>query len=108
MKLTKVNSSEKQEQLVFVGGDAVVHLDELEIIDGEGNVSYSYSGVIIENGKQYDKEGLVVSAKLFVNEEYLSNTDYKFLNGYVPKDDEDLKAIEAKRNEAREFIRANS
>ena len=38
---------------------------------------------------------------------YLSNTDHKFLNGYVAKPDEDLVAIKALRDEKREFIRLN-
>jgi hypothetical protein len=38
---------------------------------------------------------------------YLTNTDYKFLQGYVPKDGEDLAVIEATRNEYREYIRIN-
>lgn len=39
---------------------------------------------------------------------YLSDTDHKFYNGYKPKTDEDLVEIERLRDEAREFIRANS
>lgn len=38
---------------------------------------------------------------------YLTNTDHKFLVGYTPKEGEDLSAIEATRNEYREFIREN-
>ena len=37
----------------------------------------------------------------------LKKTDYKFLKGYKPKEDEDLLEIEKARDEAREFIRAN-
>lgn len=40
-------------------------------------------------------------------QEYLDRTDHKFLQGYKPKEGEDLKVIEAKRDEYREFIRAN-
>lgn len=39
--------------------------------------------------------------------EYLTNTDYKMLPGYVPKEGEDLKAVEEERNKAREYIREN-
>lgn len=38
---------------------------------------------------------------------YLSDTDYKMLPNYVPNAGEDLDAIIAKRNEARDFIRNN-
>lgn len=38
---------------------------------------------------------------------YLVDTDHKFYNGYKPKENEDLVAIELSRDEAREFIRLN-
>lgn len=37
---------------------------------------------------------------------YLISTDHKFFNKYKPKDGEDLDAIEAKRDEARQLIRS--
>lgn len=48
--------------------------------------------------------------QIIINEAktYLANTDYKMLPNYVPKVDEDLDAIIAKRNETREFIRNNN
>ena len=48
--------------------------------------------------------------QIIINEAkaYLANTDYKMLPNYVLKADEDLNAIIAKRNEAREFIRNNN
>ena len=39
--------------------------------------------------------------------EYLNNTDFKMLTGYVPKEGEDLEVIKTKRDLAREYIRAN-
>ena len=39
--------------------------------------------------------------------QYLADTDHKFYNGYKPKENEDLSAIELSRDEAREFIRLN-
>lgn len=39
---------------------------------------------------------------------YLDKTDKKFFIGYKPKEDEDLVLIEKLRDEARDFIRANS
>ena len=38
---------------------------------------------------------------------YLASTDFKDLPRYVPKDGEDMEALYAKRDEAREFIRTN-
>lgn len=39
---------------------------------------------------------------------YLAKTNHKFFIGYLPKESEDLKAIQSKRDEALLFIRANS
>ena len=51
---------------------------------------------------KYDLEIKIQEAK-----QYLASTDHKFYNGYKPKEGEDLAAIEAKRDEAREYIRMN-
>ena len=47
----------------------------------------------------------VINAKMQEAKQYLQATDHKFYNGYKPKEGEDLVAIEAKRDEAREYIR---
>ena len=39
---------------------------------------------------------------------YLTKTNHKFYIGYIPKENEDLELIKAKRDEALLFIRANS
>lgn len=49
----------------------------------------------------------VINAKVQDAKQYLQSTDHKFYLGYKPKDGEDLVAIEAKRDEAREYIRMN-
>lgn len=38
---------------------------------------------------------------------YLVKTNHKFFIGYIPKEDEDLQAIQAKRDESLLFIRDN-
>ena len=48
-----------------------------------------------------------INAKVQEAKQYLQATDNKFYLGYKPKDGEDLVAIEAKRDEAREYIRMN-
>lgn len=40
-----------------------------------------------------------------IYKDYLKDTDFKFLPGYVSKDGEDLEAIKLKRDQAREYIR---
>ena len=54
-----------------------------------------------------EKDKYDIQAKISEYKAYLSNTDHKFLNGYVAKPDEDLTAIKALRDEKREFIRLN-
>jgi hypothetical protein len=40
-----------------------------------------------------------------IYKDYLSDTDFKMLPSYIPKEGEDLEAIKTKRNQAREYIR---
>ena len=49
----------------------------------------------------------VIKAKEQEAKQYLQATDHKFYLGYKPKEGEDLATIEAKRDEAREYIRMN-
>ena len=49
-----------------------------------------------------------LQVKLNEAQAYLTKTDYKMLNNYVPKEDEDLQAVITQRNTYREFIRENS
>lgn len=49
----------------------------------------------------------VVNAKVQEAKQYLQATDHKFYLGYKSKEGEDLATIEAKRDEAREYIRTN-
>ena len=48
-----------------------------------------------------------LEAKIAEAKAYLAETDYKDLPRYKPKEGEDIEAIYAKRDELREFIRAN-
>mgnify|MGYP003593128987 CR=1 FL=1 len=48
-----------------------------------------------------------INTKVQEAKQYLQSTDHKFYLGYKPKDGEDLATIEAKRDEAREYIRMN-
>ena len=54
-----------------------------------------------------EKESYELKKQIVEYKAYLSNTDHKFLNGYVAKTDEDLIAIKTLRDERREFIRIN-
>lgn len=49
----------------------------------------------------------ILAEKIAEAKAYLAETDYKDLPRYKPKEGEDIEAIYAKRDELREFIRAN-
>ena len=53
------------------------------------------------------KEVDITAQKVAVAKQYLSDTDFKMLPDYEPKDGEDMEAIRVKRAEAREFVRGN-
>lgn len=50
---------------------------------------------------------LPVGAQIAIYKEYLTNTDFKMIPGYEPKEGEDLEDITAKRKVARDYIREN-
>ena len=53
-------------------------------------------------------EEQIIAEKIAEAKAYLAETDYKDLPRYKPKEGEDIGAIYAKRDELREFIRANN
>lgn len=59
------------------------------------------------------KDDLSLKAKIDLQNEigsakkFLADTDFKMLQNYVPKPDEDLEVLVAERNTKREFIRSN-
>lgn len=86
MKITEVKSSDKQEDVVYLGNDAIVHLDEvIEIIAGvedlEDVTIYKYQGVLIQNAKQYTTESLVVQAKKLLKKQKLQDLKVITING---------------------------
>ena len=73
----------------------------------EGFIEYTEEPQELLDALAVEKEAQDLQAKVNEAQQYLTSTDHKFFNGYKPKPDEDLIAIEAKRDEAREFIRNN-
>ena len=71
------------------------------------NEDGSYSPQEFQDAMNDLKAKEELDSKIQEAKQYLISTDHKFFNGYKPKPDEDLVAIEAKRDEAREFIRNN-
>lgn len=53
------------------------------------------------------EETVIIAQKVQEAKRYLSDTDFKMIPDYEPKEGEDLEAIRLKRKEAREFIREN-
>ena len=72
------------------------------------NEDGSYSPQEFQDAMNDLKAKEELDSKIQEAKAYLANTDYKMLPNYVPKADEDLDAIIAKRNETREFIRNNN
>ena len=60
--------------------------------------------IILDETKLNDK---VAAQKVTEAHAYLDSTDYKDLPRYKAKESEDLEVVFAKRDVAREFIRAN-
>ena len=73
----------------------------------EGFIEYTEEPQELLEALAVEKEAQDLQAKVNEAQQYLTSTDHKFFNGYKPKPDEDLIAIEAKRDEAREFIRVS-
>ena len=67
--------------------------------------SYHQTFTMETNEELLEKKYTILTCEVY--KEYLSNTDHKFLNGYKPKEGEDIVEIERLRDEARDFIRAN-
>lgn len=86
----------------------IVGLSSLDVQNGDAKDLTKLNAAEIEehtNPKKTPEQKLadkIKKAKL-----YLDTTDHKFYVGYVPKEGEDCEAIKAKRDEKREFIRAN-
>lgn len=94
---------------VILGGQVATQA----MID-DGWVEYHGEVPSIEDGQEYKMvDGALVVYTLEISpltqiqnyKDYLSDTDFKMLPSYVPKEGEDLEAIRLKRDQAREYIR---
>ena len=62
---------------------------------------------VIKPKPQTEIDAELLAQEVADKKAYLLRTDFKFLNSYKPKPDEDLAVLEVQRDEAREFIRSN-
>ena len=99
---------------VKIQGNGYLLNETMSVPQANGNREYELIKEWLAQGNvpepEFTEEELaqqVINAKVQEAKEYLQATDHKFYLGYKPKDGEDLVAIEAKRDEAREYIRMN-
>lgn len=101
-------------ETVKIQGQGYLLNGTMSVPKADGNRDYEDIKVWLSEGNtpepEFTEEELAQQAidkQIQKYQQYLTSTDHKFFNGYKPKADEDLVAIEAKRDEAREFIRYN-
>ena len=99
---------------VKIQGNGYLLNENMSVPQANGNREYELIKEWLAHGNvpepEFTEEELaqqVINAKVQEAKQYLQSTDHKFYLGYKPKEDEDLVAIEAKRDEAREYIRMN-
>ena len=99
-------------ETVKIQGQGYLLNGTMSVPKADGNRDYEDIKLWLSEGNipepEFTEEELKqqeLQAKVNEAQQYLTSTDHKFFNGYKPKPDEDLIAIEAKRDEAREFIR---
>lgn len=71
----------------------------------DGFIVYDNESQELIDALALEKQEQDLITKINKAKAYLVDTDHKFYNGYKPKENEDLVAIELSRDEAREFIR---
>lgn len=67
---------------------------------GDGQVFILENGILVASDVEISP-----LTQIQIYKDYLKDTDFKMLPGYVPKEGEDLEAIKTKRDQAREYIR---
>jgi len=86
--------------------------NNMSVPKADGNSEYEAIKLWLAEGNipepQYTQlqiDAVALAEEVQVSLSYLASTDHKFLVGYKAKEGEDLVAIEAARDVAREFIR---
>mgnify|MGYP003340259693 CR=1 FL=1 len=102
-------------ETVKIQGQGYLLNDIMSVPKADGNRDYEEIKLWLSEGNvpepEITEEELAhqeLQTKLSEAQSYLTKTDYKMLNNYVPKEDEDLQLVITQRNTYREFIRENS
>lgn len=96
------------EDIVQLGGQvATPQMIEDGWFEYEGPIPEGQNFKLIDGVIESYEPEIPPLEQIRIYKEYLNNTDFKMLTGYVPKEGEDLEAIKAKRDLAREYIRQN-
>lgn len=107
MEIKNVIGDNSPEVFEKLQGGTLINVQIEEVVTYDEVVKYSYKQLFTTETNELILEKVKTSMFVKIYQDYLSNTDHKFFNGYKPKDGEDLVAIEATRDEYREFIRLN-
>ena len=106
MKIEKVYGNEIPPKFEYLRGGVFINaLPEKVESDDSDLYSYYQTFTMETNEERLEKKYIRLVSEVY--KEYLSKTDYKFFNGYKPKEGEDLAEIERLRDEARDYIRDN-
>ena len=102
-------------ETVKLSGSGYLVNNSMYVPNDSANTDYKAVQVWLSEGNtpepEFTEEELAqqeLQVKLSEAQAYLTKTDYKMLNNYVPKEDEDLQLVITQRNTYREFIRENS
>lgn len=106
MKIEKVYGNEIPPKFEYLRGGVFINALP-EKVESEDSDLYSYHQTFTMETNEERLEKKYVRLVCEVYKEYLSKTDHKLLNGYKPKEGEDLAEIERLRDEARDYIRTN-
>lgn len=106
MKIEKVQGTFPGEYQQLRGG-TFINVHNQKVIIGTGTDQLEIDEWYTHFTTDPELSKVKIEVLVTLAQKYLDDTDHKFFSRYKPKKGEDLAAIEAKRDEYREFIRAN-
>ena len=107
MEIKNVIGDNSPEMFEKLQGGTLINVQIEEVVTEDEVVKYSYKQLFTTETNEDKLEKIKIQMIVNIYKDYLDDTDYKFFNGYKPKEGEDLVEIERLRDEARDFIRSN-